>query len=495
VPNQVTIRATPYQLQANQDNDMGLFAQDRWTLNRWTLSGGLRFDMFQTSFPEQVIGPGPLVPNRNIVFPAQKNLDWKDITYRSAAAWDVFGTGKTALKVTLNKYLTGQTLNLLGQDPNPFNTLVNSTTRAWDDSTYPIGDPRRGNYVPDCELISTGANGECGAMTNPLFGTTRRGESFDPDLLTGWGHRNYNWEFSTSVQHEIFPNVSVDVGYFRRWFGNFRVTDNLNLAPSDYDQFRLTAPKNARLPGGGEYSITGLYDVKPEAFSRPTNNYNTLAAKYGKQIEHWNGMDFAVNTRLQNGLRVQGGVSTGKRVTDNCEIVAKLPELLFATNNAFVNLGDSNNNVWLPGQYCHQEEPFLTQAKLSTIYTIPRIDVLIAGSFTSVPGALIAANLVANNAFLAASSTLGRSLSGNNTNMTINIVEPGSMYVERLNQLDFRVGKILRFGGTRTTLNLDLYNALNADTIRTVNFSYAVWQTPTSILLARFMKISATWDF
>lgn len=495
VPNQVTIRATPYRLQANQDNDIGLFAQDRWTFDRWTLSGGIRFDMFQTSFPEQVIGPGPLVLNRNITFPAQDNLDWKDITYRSAAAWDVFGTGKTAFKVTLNKYLTGQTLNALGQDPNPFNTLVNTTNRSWNDSFYPVGDPRRSNYVPDCELTAPTANGECGAMANPLFGTVRPGDSFDPDLLTGWGHRNYNWEFSTSVQHEIVSGVSVDVGYFRRWFGNFRVTDNLNLEASDYDQFSLTAPNDPRLPGGGGYVITGLHDVKPLAFSRPPNNYNTLSDKYGKQIEHWNGMDFAVSARLQNGLRLQGGISTGKRVTDNCEIVAKLPELLFATNNATINLGDTNNNVWLPGQFCHQEEPFLTQAKLSSFFTIPRIQVLLAASFSSVPGGLIAANLVANNALLASSSTLGRSLSGNTANMTINIVEPGSVYIERLTSLDFRVGKILRFGGTRTTINLDLYNALNADTIRTVNNTFTAWQTPTSILLARFIKISATWDF
>ena len=87
------------------------------------------------------------------------------------------------------------------------------------------------------------------------------------DALAGFGVRPYNWEFSTSVQHEILPGVSVDVGYFRRWFGNFRVIDNLALAPSDFDQFSLTVPSDSRLPNGGGYTVTGLYNVKPEPFT------------------------------------------------------------------------------------------------------------------------------------------------------------------------------------------------------------------------------------
>ena len=496
VANQIRMRATPYQLQANEDNDLGLFAQDRLTLDRWTLSGGLRFDRFQTSFPEQHIGPGPLVPARDITFPAQDNLDWKDITYRSAAAWDIFGDGKTALKVTLNKYLQGQSLNALGQDPNPFNTLINNTTRSWTDN---------GDYVPQCDLTNPLPNGECGPMANPNFGKAIPGASFDKDLTTGWGHRNYNWEFSTSLQREILPRVSVDVGYFRRWFGNFRVIDNLALSPSDFDQFNLTVPSHSELPGGGGYTLTGLYNVKPEAFTRPAQNLNTLSDKYGKQIEHWNGVDVTVAARLQSGVSLQGGISTGKRVTDDCEIVSKLPEMLFAdgtlqpNNGPTINLNDFNPNIWLPGQFCHQEEPLLTTARFFGVYIIPRIDVLVSGTIQSSPGQLIAGNFVATNAYLAANSTLGRALSGGTANMTVNIIEPGKMYVERLNQLDFRVGKVVRYFRTKTTINIDLYNALNADTIRLVNNAFGSWTAggprPTALLLPRFAKITATFDF
>ena len=72
------------------------------------------------------------------------------------------------------------------------------------------------------------------------------------------------------------------------------------------------------------------------------------------------------------------------------------------------------------------------------------------------------------------------------------------MYLDRDNQLDFRVGKVFNFGRTKSTVNLDLYNLLNADTILTANAAYAltnnVWQAPTSISNPRLLKISFTLD-
>ena len=150
-------------------------------------------------------------------------------------------------------------------------------------------------------------------------------------MLNGWGKRPYQWEFSASVQRQIARGVSVDAGYFRRWYGNFGVTDNLNLSAADFNTFSITAPADPRLPGGGGYTVSGFYDVSPAKVSLPQNNYYTLASNYGEQIQHWNGFDVTLNARLRRGFTVQGGVSSGRQETNNCAVIAGLPEAALLT--------------------------------------------------------------------------------------------------------------------------------------------------------------------
>jgi hypothetical protein len=485
IPNQVTLFATPFTARSNQDNDLGLFGQDQWSLNRMTVNLALRYDYFATSFPEQHVGPGPLVPTRNLTFPAQKNLAWHDLTYRTGFAYDVRGNGKTAIKVTFNKYLLGQTLNTLGSNPNPVNTLVNSATRSWTDN---------GNFVPDCDLVNPIANGECGPTSPGTFGSTRPAEQYDPDLLRGFGHRMANWEFSAGVQHELRRGLAVDVAYFRRIWGNFQVTDNLALAPEDFTPFSLTVPADPRLPDNGGYTVTGLYNVKPEKFGLQ-QNFNTLSDKYGKQIEHWDGVDVNLSARLSNGLMFQGGLSSGRTLEDNCEIVAKLPEMLDISARNNTDPFGAAPAMTRPAQYCHRQTPMLTQFKLYGVYTIPKVELELAGTLRSMPGNEINAAFVATNPYLAASSTLGRALSGSAPNMTIGLLRPNSEFLERRNELDLRFGKVLRAGKSRSVVSLDIYNALNTDALINVNQSFAVWMRPTEILNARLAKISIRFDF
>jgi hypothetical protein len=376
--------------------------------------------------------------------------------------------------VTFNKYLLGQTLNTLGTQPNPINTLVNDTTRSWNDAD--------GDFVPDCDLVATGASGECGPMANRNFGTSVPGATFDEDLLTGFGNRSANWEFAASVQHEVLPRVSVDVGYFRRIWKNFRVTDDLNLTADDFDFFSMTVPTDPRLPGGGGYVLEGLRTRKPEAFGRPTVNHNTLSDKYGTQIEHWNGVDVNISARLQNGLTLQGGTSTGRTSEDDCEIAVQLPELNSTGNQR-------------PIGFCDRTTPWLTSIKGYAVYTLPVVDVQVSGTFRSIKEDAINANFVANNAYLAANSTLGRPLAGGAQNISIALLQPNSMYLDRLNQIDVRFGKVLRFGRSRAVASVDLFNMLNDDAVLTVNQTFASWMRPQSILNARMLKFSVQYDF
>jgi hypothetical protein len=464
VPNQLTLRSTPYTRGVDVHHDLGVFAQDKWTTGRWTISAGIRYDYFSSGFPEQTLGPTPLLPTRDISYPELDNLSYHNITPKTGVAYDVFGTGKTAVKVSLNKYLAGYGTSGLASDPNPILNQVTSATRVWTDADR--------DYVPDCNLLDPNANGECQRLSDANFGTVRQGSAYAADITRGWDARDFNWEFSTGVQHEVLPRLSVDVSYFRRWYGNFRVTDNRTVDPADFDPFSVTVAADPRLPEGGGYTISGLYDLNPRKFGLAADNLVTLAKNYGKQVERFDGIDVSLASRMRAGLMAQGGVSFGKTTTDNCEITAQV---------------DNPSPL-----YCRVETPFQPNIKALAAYVVPRIDVQVSGTFQSLPGAQLSANLVVPNA--AVRPSLGRDLSGG-VNTTVNIIAPGTLYGERLNQLDIRVGKILRLGPRRLAVNLDVYNALNAATVLTYNNQYAALFRPQSILQARFAKISAQLDF
>jgi hypothetical protein len=467
VPNLITMRASPVSRYDDLKSELGLYVQDKWTMNNLTLSGGLRFDYFRTYFPETPLGPGPLVPTRNFVVPQYDWYNWKDLSPRIAAVYDLFGNGKTALKANFGRYvLAGD--NTVG---NVFSILANTVTRSWNDRG---GLGLDGDYVPQCDLLNPQANGECGIISDLRFGTQVPSTAYDPETLVGWGKRGYNWEVSAGVQQELSNRVGLDVSYFRRIYGNFTVTDNRAVAATDYSPFQVTAPSDPRLPDGGNYVVSGLFDLNPNRVGQ-VDNYVTFASAYGDQIEHWNGIDATLNARLRQGLLLQGGISTGRTSTDNCDIRGALPET-----------GALN-------PFCHVDTNFLTQVKLLGTYTVPKVDVLFSATFQSLPGPQVTANYTVPNA--AIQPSLGRPLSGGAANATVNIVELGTMYGQRLNQLDLRFGKLLRFDRLRTSINFDLYNALNGSAITSQNNNYAAWQVPLSILDARLFKISAQVDF
>jgi hypothetical protein len=459
--------------------EIGFFAQDRWTIKRLTLNLGIRYDQFIGGYPEQTLGPALYQPNRNFVFDEVTTMNFKDITPRAAAAYDLFGTGKTALKVNYGKYVMAA--NTTG---NPAG-IVTMTNRSWNDATfYPVGDPRRGNFVPDCDLLNPQANGECGTWSALNFGSRTSATAFDRRTRFGWGNRPWSSEFSTSVQHELMPRLGMDVGYFRRWFGNFVAQDNRANAATDFDTFSITAPRDPRLPDGGGYVISGLKNVNPTKFGQ-NDPILTLAKDFGKQTEHWNGVDFSLNARMANGVTLQGGFSTGRTSTDNCEIVTKAG---LTTTGFGVVFTDNPQDL-----YCHNVQDFTTQVKMLGTYQIPKIDVGFAATLQSSPGAILLANYLATNADVL--PTLGRPLAGGAANQTVNLVEPGTLFGDRLTQLDLRFSRPIRFGARRLALNLDVYNLLNANPIIQYNNNYAVWQTPQRIMEARLFKVSGQFDF
>jgi len=476
VPNQITMRAYPVNFRVDINHQFGAYVQDKWTIDRATLNLGLRWDWFKNSFPQQTVGPSPLAPSRNFSFTKTEGLSLSDLDPKLSVAHDLFGDGKTAVKASLNRYVEQYTVGGIAGGRNPINRLSNSTTRSWGDAN--------GNYIPDCNLLDLNANGECGATASRNFGTAVAEQNFDDDILRGYGKRIYNWEFTAGVQREILPRVSVDATYFRRWYGNFNVVDNRAVGPADFSAFSITAPSDPRLPDNGGYVVSGLYDVSPARFG-VTDNITTFAKNYGREVRMWNGFAVGTSARPVSGLLLQAGLDSGTLTQDVCEIRAKLPEWTI-TDVLGPYAGPTN-------PYCHSEQP-LTQFKLLGSYTIPKVALQVSAALQNLPGPELQAIYTASNAQVV--PALGRSLAaGANATVTVNLVKPGTMYGPRLNQLDLRFGRAVSLGRARATVNLDLYNALNVDTVLTTSNAYATWQRPQSIILARFAKLGVQFDF
>jgi Carboxypeptidase regulatory-like domain len=480
-------------------NTTAFYAQDHWTAGRLTLQGGLRFEHIGSYYPESYFAADRFLPVA-LTFPAQDaDVSAKDINPRVGAAYDLFGTGKTSVKFNLGRYPTADNAyGAYGWLQQPANRVATFTNRNWNDLTFAAGDSRRGNYQPDCDLLNPAANGECGPWTNQNFGKYTVSTTYDPQVLNGWNVREFSWDLSAGVQHEIAPRTSLEVTYIRRSWGNQTVTDNRSVTAADFDKFNLTAPSDARLPDGGGYTVQGFYDVKPEKFGF-IDNYVTFAKNFGQgRIETYNGVDITVNARLTGGLTVQGGFNVGQSTLNDCDVWAQLPEIV-ALNFPFTRT---------PFAFCDQSSGWLKGLGALITYVIPKADVQVAATFQSRPFAganlpsiasqSLAANWLASNLVIA--PALGRPLAGNATLASVNLVEPGTMYGDRINKVDFRASKIFRFGGQRLNVGVDVFNVFNTNDViqyfQTFNTATPLaYLQPADLVAARFAKFSIQFDF
>ena len=556
VPTRVTINTGIADIESKVKYS-ALYLQDQWTLKRFTLSGAVRYDHATSNYIQTCIGPDPYVPLQNggasagsarYCTPPSNGVNYNDFTPRWAAAWDVFGTGKTSVKLNMGKYLSGAGISGIYADANPALRAVNELTRNWTDTN--------GNRRVDCNLLNFAANGECGlplagqdsvrygrdplsldAAGIPIGLTTtqcgRREQGIPADvqaycaayggtLLDGSGKRRAEWQFGLGIQHEILPRVSAEVTYNRRKYSNLTVTDPLgvgcdrfngaqalqtcldaqrNYVSGEYDFFRVVAPANPGLPGGGGYTVRGIANQKPTfPVGRPS------AVTIMDELEYtWSGVDTNFVWRGPRGLRLNGGTSTGRAKRDQCATELGAPNFKAADGNS---------------PACNPYTRFETNVRGTASYTIPKADVLVSTVFQWRPGLERTAlwdvpkeqvTWEAPSASRAALACTGLQagqvgcfspgLNITATNYRVNLLDPGDLYSPGYWIADLKLGKNIRFSGKRLNVGVDVYNLFNNDVVRDYQNTFPVsgtgvpWGTPTVLLSPRFARLQLQFDF
>jgi Carboxypeptidase regulatory-like domain len=514
VPVEVSLNAFPISYREREPYNLGPYAQDQWKIRRLTLNYGVRFDFLNGQVEAQSLAAGPFTPARS--FAEVPNVpNWKNISPRLGAAYDLFGNGKTAIKGEYAGFVVGYGTSGFARLANPMYATINSTTRSWDPSAAVIAQLQSEplslqamNPVPDCNLTNPLANGACGPDANPSFGSEVITQHFSTALSQGWFVRPMNWETSPSVTQEIRRGVAVTAAYFHRWYTNMTIEDNTGATAADFTPYCVTAPTNPRLGKVSGSEVCGFYDINPGIVS----NYTiTHASQYGNMQDVYDGFDLTINARLPHNAFVGGGVTYGRERVNTCFALNKpwltpggglsgLADLAAGpASNGFVG---SASGVTSPNQaaFCNIVPPFQPNVKLYGVYPLPWWGIQVSATYQGLPGPQITASYAvtaANNPGVAA--TLGRNLTAGSA--IVDLIPPGTMYAARLNETDFRLSKKIKLN-ERLSLraDMDVYNLFNASSPLTVQTRYtstnpSAWGAPLTVLPGRLVKFGGQFYF
>jgi hypothetical protein len=466
-PDGVRVYNTPRQAKEFLNADLGIFAQDSWRIQRLTVNYGVRLEYFNGEITEQTGPAGRFVPTRN--FAEVKCMPcWTDWTPRLGVAYDLFGNARTALKASANKYMAGQTLGF-AQRYNPFSSQ--SDVRTWTDAN-------NDDIAQDSEI---------GPSNNARFGEAVLTRHPDADI-----GREYDWEYSAGIQHELMRGVSVTGAWYHRDSYNMTKSVNGPFTPADYTVVNVVNPLDG--------SIIPAYNLNP-AKRGLIDRVDVNSTDRDQRSFSYTGFEFGAAARIQRAT-LFGGWTVDRTILNHCD------ELENWGNLSAVIYAASALNSQAPKSdyhYCNQSAlglPFLHEFKLSGSYQLPW-QMQVNAAFQSYSGAELPTRWSIGRTTRYAAGCIGPCTPGalvipnmTATTYVLDLTPPGSNYYERLNQLDLGFRKIVRIRNVQFSGQLDLFNATNSSYVKsqTTTFGPSLGQV-LSTLQPRTMRLALQMRF
>jgi hypothetical protein len=467
VADTVRVYNTPREAKEVLNADLGIFAQDSWRINRLTLNYGIRFEYFNGSIEEQSSPAGRFVGARNYAaIPCMPC--WNDVTPRLGVAYDLFGDARTALKASVNKYMAGQTLGF-AQRYNPFSSQ--SDVRTWsDDNKDDIAQ-----------------NSEIGPPNTARFGEATLTRRPADDIA-----REYDWEYSAGIQHEVMSGFSVTGAWYYR--DTFNMTKSVNgpFTAANYSIVNVANPLDG--------SVIPAYNLDPTKRGQ-VDRVDQNSTDRDLRRFTYTGFEFGAAARIQKAT-LFGGWTVDKTTLNHCD------ELENWGNLSGVYYDASGQNSQQPKSdyhYCNQSEvgiPFLHEFKLSGSYSLPW-QMQINAAFQSYNGAQLPTRWSIGRTTRYAADCKGPCTPGalvipnmTATTYVLDLTAPGSDYYERLNQVDLGFRKIFNIRRYQFSGQMDIFNANNSSYVKaqTTTFGPSLGQV-TSTLQPRTMRLALQMRF
>ncbi len=474
VPSLVTVYNTPLRYKDALVGDVGIYAQDTWTLQRLTVNAGLRWEYLKSEVSAEASGVGRFVGERK--FDAITMPIWKDLAPRFGLVYDLFGTAKTALKFGLNRYNESRT-TFFAANYNPL--TLQGQALSWTDLN---GDDIAQGAV-GCVYLTPGC--EINFAQLPANFGKRSLNTVDPNFK-----RVYNIETTVGVQHELMSGVSVSANWYRRSFYRLKVTDNLLISQADYTPVAVFNPLT-----GQPFTV---YNLNRSALGK-VDNYDTNAGSGRSQV--YNAVELNVNARLPGGAILFGGFETERTLRVVCDEPDNPNMLLFCD--------DALNGI-----------PYRPQFKLSGSYPLP-MGIQVSATLQALPGRPIGGfttlgnkisgpgygdtgSPVGTNWLLTAATRYPANCPSpcpagtlviptlTTSSLTVPLVAPGTEFLPRLNQVDLSFAKWFQVGRLRIQGQVDIFNAFNRNTdlfYRSTNATTAAYLQPSGVLQGRQIRI------
>jgi hypothetical protein len=434
-PNQVRLWNTPT-AHNSKIQLYGLFAQDAWSHKRLTLNVGVRIDHASGWMPEQSNPAGQFTQARSLdrtdVFSS-----WRGV-WRTGLVYDVFGTGRTAVKASASRYSGQIGLNMV-QRIHPFQ--LTSGTRPWTDS------------IPD----RVPQPNELGAFTGFPGLTSRYADADGPD----WP---YSDEFTAGIEHQLMSDFRVGVMYYHRSNRKQIGQRNVAVPPTAYTEHTAAVPGSPQGPGG---TVT-FYNLIPAFTGRQDNVFDNeplLDTTY-------DGVEITAAKRFSQRWQLVAGLTLGKNFGG---VVGT------ATT---ADLNDPNNSLNFPEGI---EGPDSAYAfRLSGSYMAP-FEINLSGSYILNDGYPYQSQINVTRTIF---PTLTRA------SQTVRLSERGDERLPDVAMVDLRVSRAFRFGTRRITPLVEVFNLTNADTIIGYNTTTgSAYLRPADILAPRIVRFGVTVDF